>query len=76
MPAPTNLEPLRVPCPLCKAPIHPIAGRCRHCRADLTRVAPPTTETSPATRGRGGQLALAALLVIAAVAAIAVPLAG
>jgi len=26
----------RVPCPLCGGLIHPIAGRCKHCKADLT----------------------------------------
>ena len=26
MAAPTELAPLRVPCPLCRQPIHPIAG--------------------------------------------------
>lgn len=25
----------RVPCPQCGGPIHPIAGRCKHCKADL-----------------------------------------
>jgi hypothetical protein len=23
------------PCPVCAAPVHPIAGRCKHCRTDL-----------------------------------------
>jgi hypothetical protein len=26
----------RVPCPLCGGAIHPIAGRCKHCKADLS----------------------------------------
>jgi hypothetical protein len=26
----------RVPCPLCGGLIHPIAGKCKHCKADLT----------------------------------------
>lgn len=26
---------VRVSCPACGGPIHPIAGRCKHCRADL-----------------------------------------
>src|SRR5690242_1654723 len=25
----------RVPCPLCGGLVHPIAGRCKHCKADL-----------------------------------------
>lgn len=31
-PAPSDA---RVPCPLCGGLIHPIAGRCKHCKADL-----------------------------------------
>ncbi|HUJ62194.1 MAG TPA: hypothetical protein VLX92_26990 [Kofleriaceae bacterium] len=26
----------RVPCPLCGGLIHPVAGRCKHCKSDLT----------------------------------------
>lgn len=33
-PAPSDA---RVPCPLCGGLIHPIAGRCKHCKADLSR---------------------------------------
>ncbi len=33
----------RVPCPLCGGAIHPVAGRCKHCKQDLL-----------AHRGRGG----------------------
>lgn len=32
-PGPTDA---RVPCPLCGGLIHPIAGKCKHCKADLT----------------------------------------
>jgi len=27
---------LRVPCPLCGGLLHPVAGRCKHCKQDLT----------------------------------------
>ncbi len=32
-----NLAPAdaRVSCPVCRAPVHPIAGRCKHCKANL-----------------------------------------
>jgi len=30
----------RVPCPLCGGAIHPIAGRCKHCKADLAHRQP------------------------------------
>ena len=29
----------RVPCPLCGGLIHPVAGRCKHCKQDLSRAA-------------------------------------
>ena len=32
VPQPTDA---RMPCPVCRAPIHPIAGRCKHCKTDL-----------------------------------------
>ncbi|MCL4222849.1 MAG: hypothetical protein KJZ91_00080 [Myxococcales bacterium] len=31
------VEP-RTSCPACGGPVHPIAGRCKHCKADLTRL--------------------------------------
>jgi hypothetical protein len=33
VPQPTDA---RVPCPVCRSPIHPIAGRCKHCKTDLS----------------------------------------
>lgn len=38
----------RIPCPLCGGPIHPIAGRCKHCKADLSalRGARPAAQAS------------------------------
>lgn len=39
----------RVACPACGAAIHPIAGRCRHCRADLTRRRDDGPQTAAAT---------------------------
>ncbi len=35
VPQPTDA---RVPCPVCRSPIHPIAGRCKHCKADIAAV--------------------------------------
>src|SRR5438045_2510286 len=42
-PDPRDARDGRVPCPLCGGLIHPIAGKCKHCKADLTayRSAPP-----------------------------------
>jgi hypothetical protein len=34
---PTSPADARVPCPLCGGPVHPIAGRCKHCKQDLTQ---------------------------------------
>jgi len=38
MAAPSRTGPAdaRIPCPLCSGPIHPIAGRCKHCKGDLS----------------------------------------
>src|SRR4051812_29737799 len=33
---PSDARDARVPCPLCGGLVHPIAGRCKHCKADLT----------------------------------------
>ena len=75
MAAPTELAPLRVPCPACRQPIHPIAGRCRHCRSDLTRLAAPAAPVA-APPSRRPRLALVAALLVTIAIAIAVPLAG
>jgi len=32
-----GLGDARVPCPLCGGLIHPVAGRCKHCKEDLTQ---------------------------------------
>ncbi len=32
---PSDARDARVPCPLCGGLVHPIAGRCKHCKADL-----------------------------------------
>lgn len=50
MATPAAVEP-RTACPACGGQVHPIAGRCKHCRADLARFrngAAPAT--SPAQR--------------------------
>lgn len=52
----------RVTCPVCGGQIHPIAGRCKHCRTDLS-----------AMRGGGGHAAPAALPALGAGAPIVVP---
>lgn len=33
---PPGIADARVPCPLCGGLIHPVAGRCKHCKEDLT----------------------------------------
>lgn len=52
MATPAAVEP-RTSCPACGGPVHPIAGRCKHCKADLTRLrngAAPATKAQPAAR--------------------------
>lgn len=52
MATPAAVEP-RTSCPACGGPIHPIAGRCKHCKADLTRLrggAAPAASAQTAAR--------------------------
>jgi len=47
----------RVPCPLCGGLIHPIAGKCKHCKADLTSyhaARPAANAPLPALQPPGG----------------------
>ena len=67
MPAPIALAAVRVPCPLCRKPIHPIAGRCRHCHGDVVGKIAPAPPPARPPRARLGYLA--ALVVTALVAA-------
>jgi hypothetical protein len=43
---------LRVPCPLCGGLLHPVAGRCKHCKQDLAR----HRHRPPGAGAGGGQL--------------------
>lgn len=54
----------RIPCPLCGDLIHPIAGKCKHCKADLTAYRPtrpvasaPLPALSPPAAPGNGQIA-------------------
>jgi hypothetical protein len=51
----------RVPCPLCGGLIHPIAGKCKHCKGDLAalRSARPAAAASLPSLLAGGQVQLA-----------------
>lgn len=79
VPARTGASDARVPCPLCGGLIHPIAGRCKHCKADLTAYraarpaasAPlPALQRAPAdSRHASGPAASAASAVPAGTAA-------
>jgi hypothetical protein len=33
-----NPEDPRLPCPVCEQPVHPVAGRCKHCKTDLVKL--------------------------------------
>ncbi|HEY1547032.1 MAG TPA: hypothetical protein VGG28_04405 [Kofleriaceae bacterium] len=47
---------VRVACPFCGAPIHPVAGRCKHCKQDLnvSRATRPSAQAPlPALNGNG-----------------------
>ncbi|HEY0193430.1 MAG TPA: hypothetical protein VGC42_20075 [Kofleriaceae bacterium] len=54
-PGPTDA---RVPCPLCGGLIHPIAGKCKHCKAELGSFhAPRAAASAPLPPLRGGPAA-------------------
>jgi predicted amidophosphoribosyltransferase len=78
MASPFVAPPPRVACPACGAAIHPIAGRCRHCRADLTRALdgprPPAPAAAPRVSSLRPRLGFVAALVVALALAIVVPL--
>jgi hypothetical protein len=71
-----QLSDARVPCPLCGGLIHPVAGRCKHCKQDLStfrsgRAAAATPLPALAGHGNGVSNGHAAV----AAAPVAVPVA-
>src|SRR5690242_19493248 len=53
----------RLPCPLCGGLIHPVAGRCKHCKQDLVAhrgARPAAAAPLPAILGAPGAIAAAA----------------
>jgi hypothetical protein len=55
-PARPGISEARVPCPLCGGLIHPVAGRCKHCKEDLTSFRsgrPQAAAVLPALMGNG-----------------------
>src|SRR5215207_126382 len=52
---PPGIADARVPCPLCGGLIHPVAGRCKHCKEDLTQFRagrPQAAAALPALNGK------------------------
>jgi hypothetical protein len=52
---PPGIGDARVPCPLCGGLIHPVAGRCKHCKEDLSSFRagrPQAAATLPALNGQ------------------------
>ncbi|MBZ0235260.1 MAG: prepilin peptidase, partial [Deltaproteobacteria bacterium] len=65
MATPAAVEP-RTACPACGGQIHPIAGRCKHCKADLTRLrngAAPAARPNLVALGGGNGRAVRAVAV-------------
>lgn len=59
---PPGIGDARVPCPLCGGLIHPVAGRCKHCKEDLSTLRagrPQAAAVLPALNGKAGQPAAA-----------------
>jgi len=53
---PPGLGDARVPCPLCGGLVHPVAGRCKHCKEDLAALRtnrPQAAAVLPALNGKG-----------------------
>lgn len=64
----------RVPCPLCGGLIHPVAGRCKHCKEDLTAFRAGRPQAAAQLPALNGHVAATAVPVAAAVVApIAIP---
>lgn len=52
---PPGIGDARVPCPLCGGLVHPVAGRCKHCKEDLSSLRanrPQAAAVLPALNGR------------------------
>jgi hypothetical protein len=52
---PPGIGDARVPCPLCGGLVHPVAGRCKHCKEDLSSFRagrPQAAATLPALNGQ------------------------
>lgn len=62
---PPGIGDARVPCPLCGGLIHPVAGRCKHCKQDLTTLRAGRPQAATALPSLAG--------VPAAAAAVAAP---
>ncbi len=67
----------RVPCPLCGGLIHPVAGRCKHCKEDLSarragrpQAAAPLPALDRAAARDSGQVAIAPAVTSAPVPAV------
>lgn len=55
---PPGIADARVPCPLCGGLIHPVAGRCKHCKEDLSSFRegrPQAAAALPALNGKPAQ---------------------
>jgi hypothetical protein len=64
----------RVPCPLCGGLIHPVAGRCKHCKEDLSTLRqgrPQAAAALPALNGHAVAPTITAPAAIAAPVAVA-----
>lgn len=58
---PPGVSDARVPCPLCGGLLHPVAGRCKHCKQDLTALRgarPQASAPLPALDGKSAPVAL------------------
>ncbi len=54
---PPGIADARVPCPLCGGLIHPVAGRCKHCKEDLSQFRAGRPQAAAALPALNGKLA-------------------
>lgn len=69
---PPGIGDARVPCPLCGGLIHPVAGRCKHCKEDLSTLRQGRPQAQAALPSLNGHAVAAASVAIPIAAPVAV----
>lgn len=70
---PPGLGDARVPCPLCGGLIHPVAGRCKHCKEDLSTYRQGRPQAAAALPSLNGHAVAAASVPVPIAVPIVIP---